>query len=85
MMPANVGMIIGAAKHVPVIVGGGTQMAAIIAAAIVLDESVVGNIIQGTTRWLLNDQNSDIKKIMASVHADVPIVYVNMDYSKSPY
>jgi uncharacterized protein (TIGR00303 family) len=85
MMPANVGILIGAAKRVPVIVGGGTQMAAIIAAAVALDPSVVGNVIQGTTRWLVNDPNSDIKKIMASVHADVPIVYVNMDYSESPY
>jgi len=85
MMPANDGIILGAAKRVPVIVGGGTQMAAVIAAAVALDGSVVGNIIQGTTRWLVNDPNSDIKKIMSSVHGDVPIVYVNMDYSESPY
>ncbi|MCL2143327.1 MAG: TIGR00303 family protein [Methanomassiliicoccaceae archaeon] len=85
MMPANVGMIIGAAKNVPVIVGGGTQMAAVIAAAVALDPSIVGNVIQGTTRWLVNDPNSDIRKLMASVHNDVPIAYVNMDYSESPY
>ena len=85
MMPANVGIILGAAKHVPVIVGGGTQMAAVIAAAVALDDSIVGNIVQGTTRWLVNDPNSDIRKIMDSVHKDVPIVYVNMDYSESPY
>jgi uncharacterized protein (TIGR00303 family) len=85
MMPANVGMIVGAAKHVPVIVGGGTQMAAVIAAAVALDRSVIGNIIQGTTRWLVNDPNSDIRKLMASVHPDIPIAYVNMDYSESPY
>ena len=85
MMPANVGIIIGAAKKVPVIVGGGTQMAAVIAAAVALDRTIIGNIFQGTTRWLVNDPNSDIKKIMASVHEDVPIVYVNMDYSESPY
>jgi len=85
MMPANVGIILGAAKRVPVIVGGGTQMAAVIAAAVALDDSIVGNIVQGTTRWLVNDPNSDIRKIMDSVHKDVPIVYVNMDYSESPY
>ncbi|MCL2607411.1 MAG: TIGR00303 family protein [Methanomassiliicoccaceae archaeon] len=85
MMPANIGMIVGAAKRVPVIVGGGTQMAAVIAAAVALDDSVVGNIFQGTTRWLVNDPKSDIRKIMESVHKDVPIVYVNMDYSESPY
>ena len=85
MIAVNAGMIVGAAKHVPVIVGGGTQMAAVIAVAVAMDESVVGNIFQGTTRWLVNDPNSDIEKIMAGIHKDVPIVYINMDYSKSPY
>ena len=85
MMPVNVGMLIGAAKHVPVIVGGGTQMAAILAAAVKLDENIVGNIFQGTTRWLVGDPNSDIEKMVSSIHKDIPIVYVNMDYSKSPY
>ena len=85
MMPANVGMVIGAARHVPVIVGGGTQMAAVIAAAVKLEPSIAGNIIQGTTRWLMEDPNSSMAKIMDSISADVPIVYVNMDYSSSPY
>ena len=62
-----------------------TQIAAVIAAAISLDPSIVRSIAQGTTRWLINDPNSDMEKIMASVHANVPIVYVNMDYSESPY
>lgn len=85
MMPVNVGILIGAAKHVPVIVGGGTQMAAILAAAVALDDSVLGNIFQGTTRWLVDDPNSDIRKMITSIHKDIPIVYVNMDYSSSPY
>jgi NaMN:DMB phosphoribosyltransferase len=85
MMPANVGMIIGAAKHVPVIIGGGTQMAAVIAAAVKLDPSIVGNIFQGTTRWLMEDPNSNMAKMMDSISDDVPIVYVNMDYSSSPF
>ena len=85
MMPANVGIIIGAAKKVPVIIGGGTQMAAVIAAAVKLDPSIVGNIFQGTTRWLMEDPNSNMAKIMDSISAGVPIVYVNMDYSSSPY
>ncbi|MCL1811048.1 MAG: TIGR00303 family protein [Methanomassiliicoccaceae archaeon] len=85
MMPANAGIIIGAAKRVPVIVGGGTQMAAVIAAAVKLDPSIIGNIFQGTTRWLMEDPNSSMAKIMDSISGEVPIVYVNMDYSSSPY
>ncbi|MCL2711801.1 MAG: TIGR00303 family protein [Methanomassiliicoccaceae archaeon] len=85
MMPANVGILIGAAKNVPVIVGGGTQMAAVMAATVALDKSVLNNMIQGTTRWLVNDPNSDMRRIVDSVHPDIPIAYVNMDYSESPY
>jgi NaMN:DMB phosphoribosyltransferase len=33
----------------------------------------------------MNDPNSSMSKIMDSISADVPIVYVNMDYSSSPY
>ncbi|MFA6804327.1 MAG: TIGR00303 family protein, partial [Candidatus Methanomethylophilaceae archaeon] len=85
MMPVNVGLIIGAAKHVPVIIGGGTQMAAVIAAVIQIDPSVIGNIVQGTTRWLVKDPNSDICRMIGGISESVPIVYINMDYSKSPY
>lgn len=85
MMPVNVGMLIGAAKHVPVIVGGGTQMAAVMAAAVKLDPSVVGNFFQGTTRWLLKDPNSSMVKLRDAIDARIPIVYINMDYSSSPY
>jgi uncharacterized protein (TIGR00303 family) len=85
MMPVNVGILIGAAKHVPVIVGGGTQLAAVIAAAVRLDPSVIGNIFQGTTRWLVSDPNSSMIRIMESISCDVPIVTINMDYSSSPY
>jgi uncharacterized protein (TIGR00303 family) len=85
MLPVNAGILVGAAKHIPVIVGGGTQLTAVIAAAVELEPSIVGNIFQGTTRWLMNDPNSSNAKIMESISPDVPIVYVNMDYSSSPY
>ena len=85
MMPANIGIIAGAATSVPVIVGGGTQMGAVIAGVVKMHPEVIGNIFQGTTRWLMNDPNSSMKKIMDCIGADVPIVYVNVDYSESPY
>lgn len=85
MMPVNAGIIIGAAKRVPVIVGGGTQMAAVIASAFKLDPSIAGNVFQGTTRWLMEDPNSNMAKMIDLISPDIPIVYVNMDYSESPY
>ena len=85
MMPANVGILCGAAQHVPVIVGGGTQLAAVMAAAVKLHPEIVGNFMQGTTRWLMNDPNSSMKKIMDSISDRIPILFVNVDYSDSPY
>ena len=85
MQAVNAGIIIGASETVPVIVGGGTQMAAVIAVAKELEPKIVGKIIHGTTRWMIKDVNSDICKIMDSISPDIPLVYVNMDYSESPY
>lgn len=85
MQAVNAGIIIGAAETVPVIVGGGTQMAAVIAVAKAMEPSIVGKIIHGTTRWMIKDKNSDICKIMDSISLDIPLVYINMDYSDSPY
>ena len=84
MMPANVGLVVGAARHIPVILGGGTQMCAVLAGALAMDPSIEENLVLGTTRWMVNDPNSDICQIVASI-ADIPIVSVNMDYSQSPY
>ncbi|MFT0898051.1 nicotinate mononucleotide-dependent phosphoribosyltransferase CobT [Candidatus Methanoprimaticola sp. MG2] len=85
MMPANVGIVCGAAPHVPVIIGGGTQMGAVIASVVALHPELIGNIIQGTTRWLMDDVNSSMRRIIDSISPDVPAVYVNVDYSSSPY
>ena len=85
MMPANIGIVCGAAPYVPVIAGGGTQMGAVIAGAIALHPEIIGNLIQGTTRWLMDDANSSMRKIVDAITPDVPSVYANVDYSSSPY
>jgi uncharacterized protein (TIGR00303 family) len=85
MMPANVGILCGAAKTKPVIVGGGTQLSAVIACALKLHPEIAGNIIHGTTRWMMNDPNSSLVRIMDGISDKVPIVYINVDYSASPY
>ncbi|MCQ2085895.1 MAG: TIGR00303 family protein [archaeon] len=85
MQAVNVGMLIGTAKTIPTIMGGGTQMAAVIAAALELDPSIEGNIIHGTTRWLVEDRDSDICGIVDRIDKNVPLIYTNIDYSASPY
>lgn len=83
-MPANVGLVVGAARKIPVILGGGTQMCAILAGALAMDKGIEENLLLGTTRWMVNDPNSDICRIVEGI-ADIPIVSVNMDYGQSPY
>ena len=85
MLAVNMGIACGAAKTKPVIVGGGTQLAAVMSGVVALHPELIGNFCQGTTRWLIEDPNSNMKKIMDCISPDVPIVYVNMDYSDSPY
>lgn len=85
MMPANIGIVCGAAPHVPVILGGGTQMGAIISGVLALHPELVGNIMQGTTRWLMDDANSNMRKMIDILSPDIPSVYVNVDYSGSPH
>ncbi len=84
MMPANVGLVVGAARRIPVILGGGTQMTAVLAAALEMDPSIEKNIMVGTTRWLINDRNSDIVRIVKSI-GDLPLVAINLDYRESPH
>ena len=60
-------------------------MSAVLSVAAAIEPDVINNSFHGTTRWLVNDPNSDLEKIDASISPDVAIVYINMDYSKSPY
>lgn len=85
MMPVNVGMLIGASENATVVVGGGTQMAAVMDVALKLEPSILGRFFQGTTRWLMKDRNSSMIKLRDAVNPRIPIIYVNMDYSGSPY
>ena len=57
----------------------------VIAGAVKLHPEIVGNFFQGTTRWLMGDPNSNMKKIMDCISSEIPIIYVNVDYSDSPY
>jgi len=84
MMPAAVGLIIGAASRGPVIMAGGTQMGAVLALVNGLNSDAIDNLAIGTTRWIIEDKTSDLSGIVDSI-ADVPILAADLDYSKSKY
>ena len=84
MMPALAGLTIGAANHVPVLMAGGTQMAAVLALINALNSDALCNVAVGTTRWVINDAASDIRGII-SQFCDVPILAADLDFGHSKF
>lgn len=84
MQPAAAGFIIGAAKNVPVIMAGGTQMAAVLAVVNAANPKVVGNLAIGTTKWIVNDKTSDLNGLVSKI-ADVPVLAADLDFGKSKF
>lgn len=84
MQPAVAGLVVGAAKNVPVIMAGGTQMAAVLAVVNALCPDVLGNVAIGTTRWIVDDKTADIKGLVSKI-ADVPVLAADLDFSQSRF
>lgn len=84
MMPAFAGLVIGAAAQVPVLMAGGTQMTAVLAAVNALQPDVLCNVAIATTRWVISDRSSDLKGIVDQI-ADVPVLAADIDFADSRF
>jgi uncharacterized protein (TIGR00303 family) len=84
MQPATSGIVIGAAENVPVVMAGGTQMAAVLAVVNALSPEILYNVAIGTTRWILGDKTSDMKGLVLKI-ADVPIFAADLDFGISRF
>jgi len=84
MQPALAGLVLGAAGRVPVIMAGGTQMAAVLAVVKALNPDVLDNVAVGTTRWIIADKTADLKGLVAEI-ADVPVLAADLDFSRSRF
>ncbi len=84
MMAPAAGLIAGAAESVPVLMAGGTQMAAVLAVIKAMDDTVMDNLALGTTRWITEDKMSDMKGLVSQM-GDVPILAANLNFSLSRY
>lgn len=82
MMPAAAGVVAGAAESVPVLMAGGTQMAAVMALVKGLAPHVLENVALGTTKWIVNDRSSDVRAIVRQV-GEVPILAADLDFGPS--
>lgn len=84
MMPALAGLVIGAARQVPVLMAGGTQMTAVLALINALNPEALCNVAIGTTRWVTSDTSSDIKGIVTQF-CDVPILAADLNFGTSRF
>ncbi len=84
MIPAFAGLVIGAAAQVPVLMAGGTQMTSVLAVVNALNPDVLCNVAIGTTRWVVNDNSSDICGIVAQI-ADVAVLAADIDFTLSRF
>lgn len=84
MMPAAAGVIAGASRKIPVIMAGGTQMAAVLAIIKGMDAGALKNVAIGTTRWITADKCSSIADLVKQI-GKVPIIAANLDFSQSKY
>jgi uncharacterized protein (TIGR00303 family) len=84
MMPALAGLVIGAASQVPVLMAGGTQMTAVLAIIQALKPNVLCNVAIGTTRWIIQDESSDIRSIVNQIN-NIPILAADIDFNSSRF
>jgi uncharacterized protein (TIGR00303 family) len=75
MIPSVAGMTIGALKYGSrVLLAGGTQMAAILAVIKYLGNKTDGLAI-ATTSYVMNDSSADMRALVHSIDASVPLLY----------
>ncbi|MEM0361329.1 MAG: TIGR00303 family protein [Sulfolobales archaeon] len=68
-----------------VLLSGGTQMCAVLAIARALGLNLSNKVAVGTTRWVVKDVSSDLLGLVKDIYPEVPIAYVNLDFSTSKY
>lgn len=82
MMISVVGMALGAAPKVPVILAGGTQMTAVVALISRIRPDTLNNIAIGTTKYIVEDSTSSIQWLIDQ-SADIPIFGADPGLGKS--
>lgn len=73
MQAVVAGMAAAASQRVPVMLAGGTQMAAVAAVTDRIGDADMENVCLGTTRWILEDPDADMVGLAAQ--AGCPRVY----------
>ena len=85
MQAAVLGLISGVSGKIPILLAGGTQMAAVLALAQNLNPQLIANVAIGTTKWIVSDKSSDILNLINQINPTVPILAANFDFGDMKY
>jgi len=90
MLIFNAGFILGLNGRVNLILAGGTQMAGVLLVVNSILKSMNGqidssNLALCTTKWVAEDENSNIKALLEMLDFDINAYYANFDFSLSQH
>jgi len=90
MLIFNAGFIIGLNNRIPLVLAGGTQMAAVLLIVNRIVKTVghsmeTSDLALCTTKWVAQDENSDIKALLELLSFDINAYYTNFDFSQSQH
>ena len=90
MIIFNAGFILGLNNKIPVVLAGGTQMAAVLLVVNKILKTMDGeidtsNLALCTTSWVYNDKNSNIKSLIEMSELNINSYYVEFDFSLSSH
>ena len=85
MQPLVAGIAIAAAAAgSDVLLAGGSQMLAVAALVKAIAASdALERMVVGTTRWVAHDPAAAVPALATLVHADLPVLAANLDFSRS--
>ena len=84
MIPVHAGVCISAAKQIPVLMAGGTQMAAVLSVIKETEKEIMNDLAIATTNWIINDKTSDLPGLVNEI-SPVPIIATKLSFANSEY
>ena len=84
MIPVHASICVGAAKKIPVLMAGGTQMAAVLAVIKETEKEIMNNLAIATTNWIINDKTSDLPGLINEIYS-VPVIATKLSFVSSKY
>jgi len=91
MLIFNAGFILGVNSRFPIVLAGGTQMACVLLVANSIRgltpyaETKVNNVMLATTKWVAQDEHSDIKALLEMLDFPLNAYYSDFDFSLSEH